>query len=357
MIYIVDFGSQTTHLISRRIKELGVSVKIISPEDAILEIENERPQGIILSGGPASVYEENAPTIDKKIFDLGIPILGICYGLQLTAHLLGGKVVSGRKQYGPVKLRIKNYELGITKNLPEEFTVWMSHGDEIITLPNGFEIVGNTEHMPFAFVENKKLKIVGFQFHPEVEHTENGIKILSNFLTFCKEKVSKQEVDLEEIIQDIKEKVGEHYVVGAVSGGVDSAVAGVLTARAIGKQFIPVYVNNGLMRQGTEEHVKKIFTHIGHVKPIVIDAVGETLGKLRGIADSEEKRKIIGNLYIEIFDREMEKLIKSGKSVKFLLQGTIYSDRIESGLTPHSSKIKSHHNVGGLPKKKKITGY
>ncbi|MBI2431009.1 MAG: glutamine-hydrolyzing GMP synthase [Candidatus Levybacteria bacterium] len=358
MIIIVDFGSQTTHLIGRRFRELGSEITIVTPDIAIAEIEKELPSGIVLSGGPASVYQEGAPTIDPKIFSLGIPILAICYGFQLTAHLLGGKVISGRKEYGPATLQITNLSGSagqITKGLsPKSFVVWMSHGDEVVSLPEGFMIIGSTEHVPFAFVEDVKRSFIGLLFHPEVEHTEYGRHILANFIRICGNPVEEHKLDIDELVANIKEKVGEMFVIGAVSGGVDSTVAGVLAARAIGKQFVPVYVDNGLMREGTEDHVKKIFTSQGHVEPIVIDAVGETLKSLRGIADPEEKRKVIGKLYIDIFEREMEKLLASSKPVKFLLQGTIYSDVIESQGTNLASKIKSHHNVGGLPERMKL---
>jgi len=354
MIYVIDFGSQTAHLIARRIQELGSPAKFITPHDAIAEIELKKPQGIILSGGPASVYEEGSPTIDKKIFEIGVPILAICYGFQLTAHLLGGKVVSGKKEYGPAKLEIGNLKLEITSGLPQQSTVWMSHGDEIVTLPHGFETIGSTDHVPFAFAQDTKRNITGLLFHPEVEHTQVGDTILKNFISACGVVSKKHTIDVKKIEEGIKNEVGDAYVIGAVSGGVDSTVAGVLTAKAIGDKFIPIYVNNGLMRQGTTEHVKKIFTEIAKINPIVIDAVGETLEQLRGIQGPEEKRKVIGALYITIFEREMEKLLKTGKPVTFLLQGTIYSDVIESQGTKHASKIKSHHNVGGLPAHMKL---
>jgi GMP synthase (glutamine-hydrolysing) len=385
MILVVDFGGQTAHLISRRVREFGVEVKIVSPEEILRSAQNDiGVKGIILSGGPSSVYEKGAPTIDPKIFSLGIPILGICYGLQLTAHLLGGKVISGKKEYGPSSLEIGNLKLEITKDLPKSFVVWMSHGDEVIGMPKGFETIGSTEHVPFAFVEDKKRKIIGLQFHPEVEHTEYGIKILENFVKICfvsdvilgrrndDSRISQQQKGIEEIldtarmtnkqhdintkkiISDIKSIVGDTYVIGAVSGGVDSTVAGILTAKAIGSRFIPIFVDNGLMREGTLKHVKKIFTQHANINPIVINVVGETLFRLKGIMDSEEKRKIIGNFYIEIFEKEMKKLQNSKKDVKFLLQGTIYSDVIESQGSKHAAKIKSHHNVGGLPKNMKL---
>jgi len=379
MIIIVDFGSQTTHLIGRRIRELGVGMKVLPPEKILHEALNDKSvKGIILSGGPSSVYEKSVPTIDRKIFNLGIPILGICYGLQLTAHLLGGKVIPGKKEYGPAIIKLKinpsassGEKLKITEGLSNIFTVWMSHGDEVVQLPRGFEVFGSTERVPFALAGDLKKNIFGLQFHPEVEHTQYGLQILKNFISLCglsfqktqntqKSRNSDNQIlrqsdspsfpsILERIISEIQKTVGESYVIGAVSGGVDSTVAATLTAKAIGKKFIPVFVDNGLMREGTEKHVIKIFKTIG-INPVVVNAAEEMLRRLKKITDSEQKRKVIGNFYIEIFEKEMKKLLAKKLPVKFLLQGTIYSDVIESRGTKHSSKIKSHHNVGGLPK-------
>ena len=359
MIIIVDFGSQTSHLIARRLKELGVEVKIAPPENALKEIIRTKTDGIIFSGGPSSVYEKHAQTINKSIFNLGIPILGICYGLQLMVHLLGGKVVSGKKEYGPAKLKINpstgsGLKLKITKGLSKSFVVWMSHGDEVIKLPVGFKSFGSTENVPFAMAGNLKKGIFGLQFHPEVEHTKFGNQILRNFIEICGAVILKKDFNIFKMERSIREIVGETAcVIGAVSGGVDSTVAAALTAKVIGRRFIPIYVDNGLMREGTGEHVRKIFKQIG-IKPIVINVAGEMLKKLKKITNSEQKRKIIGNFYIKIFEREMKKLLAKKLSVKYLLQGTIYSDVIESQGTKYSSKIKSHHNVGGLPKKMKL---
>ena len=355
MILVVDFGSQTAHLILRRIKELGAFSKIIYPQEAIPQIHKNRKDidGIILSGGPASVYQKNAPAIDPEIFNLKIPILGICYGFQLTAKLLKGKVISGKKEYGPAQLEISNSKSQITKNIPQKLTVWMSHGDEVVKLPEGFKVLGSSEHVPFAFVDDKKRKIFGLQFHPEVEHTDFGRRIIKNFLNICSVRFIKSSVNVKRIEEEIADKVKNSYVIGAVSGGVDSTVASVLTANAIGEKFIPVFVDNGLMREGTKEHLKKIFDHIG-IKLVVVKVEKEMLRKLRKVEDSEKKREIIGNYYIKIFEKEMKKLVKKGKKVVFLLQGTIYSDVIESKGTRYADKIKSHHNVGGLPKKMKL---
>lgn len=350
MILIIDFGSQTTHLIARRIKDLGVPVSIIEPSKFRPNMLPE-PFGIILSGGPSSVYERGAPTIDPAIFSLGIPMLGICYGLQLMSHLGGGSVVQGRKEYGPVKVELspRGQESQFCCNLLPKFTGWMSHGDEIIKVPTGMKVFGATKNMKFAIVGDIKRKIYGLQFHPEVEHTDFGLELLRNFMSICNIEVGKQTISPNSLVDDIKEKVGDSYVIGAVSGGVDSTVAAVITAKAIGDHFYPIYVDNGLMRHGTTEHVKAIFEHIG-IKPIIVDVRKEMLMLLKGIKDSETKRKIIGRHYIEIFERELDVLEKKGIKPEFLMQGTIYSDVIESKGTKHSAKIKSHHNVGGLPK-------
>lgn len=354
MIIVVDFGSQTAHLIARRVKELGAPATIIHPDKANEKIHELKPKGIILSGGPAGVYEENAPTIDKEIFNLGIPILGICYGFQLTSHLLGGKVVAGRKEYGPAQFSVVDSTAKIFKNVPKDSTVWMSHGDEIITMPEGFHLIGSTPNVPNTAAENREKNMHMIQFHPEVEHTEIGKQILINFLEICGTTVEQHVVDAKEMITKIKTAVGNTHVIGAISGGVDSTVAGTLVAKAIGRKFTPIFVDNGLMRSDAEETVRKVFKEFD-IEPLIIDVQEEMLQKLQGVTDSEEKRKVIGNFYIEVFEREMKKLLQKDHDVKFLLQGTIYSDVIESQGSKHASKIKSHHNVGGLPETMKLT--
>ncbi len=355
MLLLVDFGSQTAHLIARRIRDLGVDVTIVEPEHALTVFKTAKYSGIVLSGGPSSVYEEGAPTIDKQIFSQGTPVLAICYGLQLLAHLTGGKVVSGRKEYGPAELKIVPHSpiKKLISEMKQISTVWMSHGDEVVTLPSGFEIYASTKDVIHAFVGNETKKMYGVQFHPEVDHTEFGGNILEWFVKVCGEKIEKKAIIIENLVSSIKEKVGNSYVIGALSGGVDSTVASVLMSRAIGKKFFPIFVNNGLMRVGTVEHIQKIFSHLGST-PIIVDCEDEMLGKLKGIIDPEEKRKIIGHFYIEIFDREVTRLAKEGFKIEYLMQGTIYSDVIESQGTRHASKIKSHHNVGGLPKDMKL---
>jgi len=353
MILVIDFGSQTANLIERRLKELGVATAFLPPEKAMEFIKKNHVAGIVLSGGPSSVYGPDSPTIDSNIFTLGIPVLAICYGMQLMMKVYGGDVVTGKKEYGPSQLQISNDKYQISKGLTKNLTVWMSHGDEIKALPKGFSVLGATKHASFAFVSNEKERLYGLLFHPEVEHTEKGEIVLKNFVNICNVSVDKKDIDIDEIIKKIKETVGESQVIGAVSGGVDSTVAAALTAKAIGKQFVPFYVDNGLMRAGTTESVRAIFKHIG-VSAQVLRCESEMLTLLKGRTDPEQKRKIIGKFYITMFEREMRRLRKQGKDVKYLLQGTIYSDVIESKGTKHASKIKSHHNVGGLPKNMKL---
>ena len=353
MILVIDFGGQTAHLIARRLRFLGSHAKLVVPEDALEAIQAEKPQGIVLSGGPISVYEHGAPTVDPKIFTMGIPILGICYGFQLAAHLLGGQVVAGRKEYGPASFHVQDTTSKLLKGVTSNITVWMSHGDEIIEIPQGFSLIGSTPHVPNTAAEDVRNNIYMLQFHPEVEHTECGSLILQNFIEICGIAKNQHSIDPEEYIQQIRTTVGEHHVIGAISGGVDSTVAGTLVAKAIGKQLIPVFVDNGLMRDDAALTVTKVFAQFD-ITPIIVDVRREMLSRLQGIMDSEKKRKVIGAFYIEVFENEMQKLLQKGQEVSYLLQGTIYSDVIESQGTKYASKIKSHHNVGGLPEHMKL---
>ena len=352
MILLVDFGSQTAHLIARRIRDFGVHVKIIEPEKALEIISKEKPKGIIFSGGPSSVYEKGAPTIAPKIFKLGIPILGICYGWQLTAHLLGGKVVQGHKEYGPTKVTITSSNALFKNVKAKQFTVWMSHGDEVVELPVGFDYHVSTPTVKAAGVGSFERKIFGVQFHPEVEHTQEGKRILKNFVeNVCGLTVFEKRIRVEDVISKVKEIVDakgqSSRAIAAVSGGVDSTVASAIVACAIGKRFVPIFCDNGLMRSGTREEVRHIFNDLLKIKPIIIDCRREFLKALKGITDPEKKRIVIGNLYIKFF----EEAARKAKDTAFLVQGTIYSDVIESQGTKHAAKIKSHHNVGGLPAK------
>jgi GMP synthase (glutamine-hydrolysing) len=344
MIVVFDFGSQTCHLISRRLRELGIESKILPSDVSFSQLNGLKPQGLILSGGPNSVYDKNSPQIKKEILKMDIPVLGICYGWQLIAHLLNGRVEACKKEYGPELMFIKR-KTDITDNLPSEFRVWLSHGDSVTKLPTGFEIIASTKNIRSAWVGDFKNNIYGVQFHPEVEHTQNGRQILKNFVKICGLKPNTRKINIKKIIKEIKEKVGSDKVIAAVSGGIDSTTTAALLSRAIGNNFIPVYIDNGLMRKGTTATVKNIFQNHLQVDPVIVKAKELFLKELKGVSDPEEKRKIIGTLYIELFQKEAEKQ----KNIKYLAQGTIYSDVIESKGTKESDKIKSHHNVGGLP--------
>lgn len=350
MIYVIDFGGQTAHLITRRLKDLGIESELIDPDHALKACSKLKPEGLIFSGGPASVYEKNAPKIDKKIFDLGIPILGICYGWQLMAQMLGGKVESGKKEYGPTTLQISNFK-DIFYGLPASTKVIESHGDSVMSLPKGFEILASTESVEFAAVCDFQKKFWGVQFHPEADHTDHGIEMLKNFATLvCNLSLRPEKLDVHEMIDEIKEKVGNKKVIGAFSGGTDSTVAGMLVAKAIGANFIPFFVDSGLMREETIHRIKNDFPKALGVDIEIINAQELFLKNLKGVTDPEEKRKVIGKLYIELFEVEMKK----HKEAKYLLQGTTYADVIHSQGSKRSAKIKSHHNVGGLPKDMKL---
>ncbi len=359
MIVVVDFGSQTAHLIGRRLSDLGVEVKIIGTIDAVRKIENLKAQGIILSGGPVSVYEKSAPKINSQIFELKIPILGICYGWQLMAFLLKGLVESGKKEYGPTQIKVLKKGKVFKKFNVEKFGAWMSHGDEVVKLPPGFECLASTSKIKFAAAANFEKRLYGIQFHPEVEHTKKGKLFLKNFaVEVCGLKLINKSIEVGAIINNVR-KVANQYgenskAIVAISGGVDSTVSAVIVARAIGNRLILIYCDNGLMRRGTKKEVNQIFKEDLGIKPIIVRCKGEFFKALKGVVDPEKKRLIIGKLYIKIFERIAKKLSKKDKTEKFLVQGTIYSDVIESKGTDHAGMIKSHHNVGGLPEKMKL---
>ena len=343
-ILIIDFGSQYTHLIKRRLRELKVHSIIVPPDISMEEILSLSPKGIILSGGPESVYELNSPKIDKALFSLNIPVLGICYGLQLIAYLFGGKIKrSKNREYGRNKIFLKESKL--FKGIPEKITVWMSHGDSTESPPDGFHTTSISENNIIASIE--KDNIFGLQFHPEVNHTEYGEKILDNFLNICKCKRDWVEKDIiEEKIEEIKKTLGNEKVIVGVSGGVDSTVVAILLKRGIGKNLIPVFVDTGLLRKNEKEEITKFFKEKLNIDLISVDAKERFLNRLKGIVDPEEKRKIIGEEFIRVFE-EIGKKYK----VKYLAQGTLYPDVIESGISKGPSKtIKTHHNVGGIPK-------
>ncbi len=347
-ILILDFGGQSCHLISRRLRDFGVYAEVL-PSDYSAKQILTRPdvKGVILSGGARSVYEKNAPEFDKEIFKLDIPLLGICYGHQLLAKQLGGTVTPGEVgEYGQQTLSVVK-KAGIFAGLAAKQQIWMNHKDIVTKMPAGFSVIGKTSHKTqVAAYASKDNMRSGVQFHPEVSHTEHGTDILKNFaLKICKAKPSYTSANLlKETIKEAKDTIGAERAVIGLSGGIDSSVAAALVARAIGKNLTAVYVDTGLMREGETDYLRKAFGSKG-LKLIIVDAAKEYFAALKGVTDPETKRKIIGTLFVRIFEREAKKA-----KAQWLIQGTIYSDRIESGLTKHSSNIKSHHNVGGLPK-------
>ncbi len=344
-VLVLDFGGQYNQLIARRVRDLQVYCELLPNDISIQRIKEFNPIGIIFTGGPNSVFAENAPTVDKEIFSLGIPVLGICYGCQLIANLLGGEVSHAEtREYGKSDIKYLGGEL--FKGIPQENVVWMSHTDYISKVPEGFTVTATTATCPAAAIACDEKKIYGVQFHPEVMHTRNGNDILSNFLygvckangdwtmsNFCDEQVAK-----------IKEKVGDKKVLCAMSGGVDSAVAATLIHKAVGENLTCIFVDHGLLRKYEAEEVVRVFKEERGMNLIKVDAQDRFLNKLAGVEEPEKKRKIIGAEFIGVFEDEAKKI----GAVDFLVQGTIYPDVIESG-KGHSATIKSHHNVGGLP--------
>ena len=353
MILILDFGSQYTQVIARKIRESHVYCEIFPGNKKLDEIQNiDSVQAIILSGGPASVYEKDAPKPDPKVWQMNVPVLGICYGMQLIAHQLGGKVQhSKNREYGLADIVVKSKSL-LYAGLKNKMPVWMSHGDKLTKLPKGFKVVASSKNCPNATIVNDKGTIYGVQFHPEVHHSPFGKQILDNFLfKVCK---LKQDWTMKNYIKDeiarIKKQVGKGKVLCALSGGVDSSVAAIMMHKAIGKQLVSVYVDHGLQKLGETERVRKIFGKKFGKNLIIVDAKKLFLNKLKGITEPEQKRKIIGHTFIDVFEKQAKKI----KGISFLLQGTIYPDVIESAKIGKAVTIKSHHNVGGLPEKMKM---
>ncbi|MDO8742974.1 MAG: glutamine-hydrolyzing GMP synthase [Candidatus Azambacteria bacterium] len=354
MIIVLNFGGQYTHLIARRLRELGIYAEILPFNTSITDIIKLKPKGIILSGSPSSVYEKNAPFPTKSIFDLNIPILGICYGQQAIAKLLGGEVRSGKlKEFGRERIAILD-RANLFNGCNKKENVWFSHGDMVTKPPKGFKVIARSKACKIAsFTDNNQ--IFGIQFHPEVTHTTHGLKILKNFIyDICREKQSWKISDIKKrLITEIKKEVMKEPVLIGVSGGVDSLVAATLLKAAIGDKLYCIFVDNGLMRKNEPREVENIFKKMGFQNFMVVNAKEKFLGALKGVVDPEKKRKIIGYTFIRVFERKAKELEKQAK-IKFLAQGTIYPDRIESAQpSKNAAKIKSHHNVT-LPQKLKF---
>ncbi|TLS35320.1 glutamine-hydrolyzing GMP synthase [Pseudalkalibacillus caeni] len=351
LVIVLDFGGQYNQLIARRIRDLGVYSELHPNTITAEEIKEMNPKGIIFSGGPNSVYGEGAPRCDERIFDLGIPILGICYGMQLMTVHFGGQVERARhREYGKALLTV-THQSPLYAGLPDEQSVWMSHGDLVVAPPEGFEVAANNPSCPVAAMSDPSRNLYGVQFHPEVRHTEHGIELLKNFVfnvCECNGNWSMENF-VEEQIKTIRENVGNKKVLCALSGGVDSSVVAVLIHKAIGDQLTCIFVDHGLLRKNEADSVMKTFGEGFDMNVIKIDAKDRFLNKLKGVKDPEKKRKIIGNEFIYVFEEESEKL----EDMSFLAQGTLYTDIVESG-TATAQTIKSHHNVGGLPEEMKL---
>jgi GMP synthase (glutamine-hydrolysing) len=354
-VLVVDFGAQYAQLIARRVREARVYSEIVPSTMPVEEILAKSPSAIILSGGPSSVYAEGAPTLDRAIFEAGIPVFGMCYGFQLMAVALGGTVDNtGAREYGRTQLNVSKPGSTLFAGTPDRQSVWMSHGDACSAAPAGFTVTGSTDVVPVAAFENDDLKLYGVQYHPEVLHSEHGQQILEHFLyrgaglapTWTTTNVVDEQVAL------IREQVGDKRAICGLSGGVDSAVAAALVQRAIGDRLTCVYVDHGLMRKGESEQVEKDFVAATGVQLKVVDAEERFLGALAGVSDPEQKRKIIGREFIRVFEQAQAEIIAEaadGEEVAFLVQGTLYPDVVESGGGTGTANIKSHHNVGGLP--------
>jgi GMP synthase (glutamine-hydrolysing) len=346
MILVLDFGSQYNQLITRRIREFGVYSELHSHKISVEKIREINPKGIILSGGPHSVYDENSFRPDERIFELGIPVLGICYGMQIMSQHFGGRVErSKNREYGKATITQQHNSV-LFHETPEQQTVWMSHGDKVVEVPQTFSIDATSPSTPIAAISNKALNMYGVQFHPEVRHSEFGNQLLRNFVFEACGASGDWTIEnfIEMEIASIKERVGDRNVLCALSGGVDSSVVAALIHKAIGDQLTCIFVDHGLLRKNEADDVMKVFADDFQMKVIKVDAKDRFLSKLQGVDDPEKKRKIIGNEFIYVFDDEAAKL----QDIDFLAQGTLYTDIIESG-TETAQTIKSHHNVGGLP--------
>ena len=346
LVMIVDFGGQYNQLIARRVREAGVYSEVVSWKHALEKVKEKSPIGIIFTGGPNSVYLENSPKLSSEIFELNIPILGICYGMQLMAQTLGGKVERAEQQeYGKIQLNVLDHQ-DLFENVETGSQCWMSHFDYVSSAPAGFEIIATTDHCPVAAMRNTAKKLYAVQFHAEVEHTPFGRTLIKNFLfDVCGCKGDWNMGDFaQNMILKIKEQVGDKKVLCGLSGGVDSSVAATMVHQAIGDQLTCIFVDHGLLRKNEGDEVEKVFADEFHMNFIRVDAKERFMSKLKGVSDPERKRKIIGEEFIRVFEEEANKI----KGIEYLVQGTVYPDVIESG-TDTAEVIKSHHNVGGLP--------
>ncbi|MBT2763181.1 glutamine-hydrolyzing GMP synthase [Paenibacillus sp. ISL-20] len=352
IIVVLDFGGQYNQLIARRIRDLGVYSELLPYNTPAEKIKELSPRGIVFSGGPSSVYSENAPHVDPAIYDLGLPIFGICYGMQLMAQQLDGKVErASKREYGKAELEFAPNSM-LVKGIEQKQTVWMSHGDHVVSLPSGFKLDAGTESAPIAAMSNEDKKLYAVQFHPEVRHSVHGNEMIKNFLyevCGCEGNWS-METFIDDQIREIREVVGKQKVLCALSGGVDSSVVAMLIHKAIGDQLTCMFIDHGLLRKGEAESVMETFVGKFDMKVVKIDAQERFMSKLKGVDDPEKKRKIIGNEFIYVFDEESSKF----DDFAFLAQGTLYTDIVESG-TDTAHTIKSHHNVGGLPEDMKFT--
>jgi GMP synthase (glutamine-hydrolysing) len=356
-VIVLDFGAQYSQLIARRVRECGVYCEILPFSATLEQIKAKDPKGIILSGGPSSVYAKGAPHVTKDIFEAGIPILGICYGIQMISFALGGKVEKAHKrEFGLAKLNIRDSK-NLFAQLPKSLNVWMSHGDHVVRLPKGYQVLASTSNCHLAAAANLSKKIYGIQFHPEVVHTEKGKRILENFVKMVCGCKATWNMDAYEktAVAAIRAKVGKGRVLCGVSGGVDSTVTAALLHRSLGKQLTCVFVNNGVLRLREAEQVLAMFRKEMGISLYYADAEDEFLKKLKGVSEPEKKRKIIGGTFIQIFEQKAKELQKKRGQFDFLGQGTLYPDVIESvSVKGPSATIKSHHNVGGLPKRMKF---
>ncbi len=356
VIAVVDFGSQYTMLIARRVRELHVYSEVVPWFHAEEHLSRLRPRGIILSGGPASVYEPNAPSLPRHWLDGRVPVLGICYGMQLLVHTLGGRVAPAQaREYGPAQLQVLEADHPLLRNLPERTTVWMSHGDRVDELPPGWRVIARTENAPYAMITDTANRRFGVQFHPEVAHTPHGRDILAHFLfdvCGCRGDWTPAAF-IEETTATIRDQVGDAGVIVGLSGGVDSAVAAALVHRAVGDRLTAIFVDHGLLRLGEADQVIRTFQQAFQMRLIAVNAAEAFLADLEGVTDPEEKRRRIGHRFIRVFEAEAARLAQE-RNIRFLVQGTLYPDVIESAATDDTAAartIKTHHNVGGLPEK------